>query len=241
MTRQRGQSMTEFAVGMTVMALMLLGSITIAMYQEMQRRTSIAARQGAFQSAWTGSRDGYSTVLRRAAELQLEDSAVVDAMGHRYVGASDISVAGSIQPAPGRAQGAAHAMIDPLRVAGGFLGGGFDLSTRGLLVGSIGMNIPPNPRLPEPFAGISVQLQQPLAVMTDAWNASGASHVRDRASGLVPTTLLSDLQMLWRPLLAPLALIEPSLSRLCLGIIEADRVPEDRLGSGRTALPGRCP
>lgn len=233
--------MTEFAVGVSVMALLLLGSITIAGYQEVQRRIAIAARQAAFEAAWSAGRVQRSEVLRGASFRQLDDAAVVDAAGHRFISAADISASASIQPAPGRAGAAARAMVEPLRVAGGFLGGNFDLSAQGLLVGSTTVRIPPNPRLPEPFSVISLELQQPVALMTDAWNASGAPHVRTRTAGLVPTSALSGLQTLWGALLAPLALIEPSLSRLCPGIIEPDRVPEDRLSSGRSPLPGRCP
>lgn len=233
--------MIEFAVGVTVMALMLLGSITIAGYQEVQRRIAIAARQASFQAAWAGVRDDRLAVLRHAVDSQLDDPALVDAFGHRYVSAADATVAGSLQPAPGRAHVASRALVEPLRVIGGFLGGDFDLAADGLLAGNIALNLASNPRLPEPFSGMSVELQQPLALMTDAWNASGTSQVRSRTSGLVPTSALSGLQNLWRPLLAPLALIEPSLARLCLGIIEPDRIPEDRLASGRTPLPGRCP
>ncbi len=242
MTLQRGQSMTEFAVGLAAMTLLLLGSITIAGYQEVQRRIAIAARQAAFQGAWLGTRAGRADTLRRVAEFHLDDPGLIDAVGRgRYVNSSDITVAASAQPAPGLAHGAAVAMVEPLRVAGGFFGGDFDLSADGLLDGSISVDIAPGPYRPEPFDAISVQLRQPFALMTDAWNAAGVTQVRSRTAGLVPTTTLSGLQALWRPLLAPLALIEPSLSQLCLGIIEADRLPEDRLGTGRTALPGRCP
>jgi Flp pilus assembly protein TadG len=233
--------MTEFAVGASVMSLMLLGSITIAGYQEVQRRIAIAARQAAFEVAWNNGRSEPTAILQRAAESRLDDAAVVDAFGHRQIGASEISSAAAIQSAPGRARTAALALVEPLRVVGGFLGGGFDLSAQGLLTGTTTVRIPANPRLPEPFSALALELQQPVALMTDAWNASGPSHVRNRTTGLVPTSTLSRLQTLWRPLLAPLTLIEPSLARLCLGIIEADRVPEDRLGTGRTPLPGRCP
>jgi hypothetical protein len=241
MSGQAGQSMTEFAAGLAAMALMLLGSITIAGYQEVQRRMTIAARQATFQSAWIAARDDRSAVVRRAAAFHLEDPAVVDAFGHPYASASDLAVAASLQPAPSRARAAARALVQPLRVTAGFLGGDFDLSADGLMAGDIALNIPANPRLPKPFAAMSVELRQPFALMTDAWNAAGVNQVRTRTSGLVPTTALSGLQALWRPLLAPLALIEPSLAQLCLGIIEPDRVPEDRLGSGRTPLSGRCP
>jgi len=241
MNRQAGQSMTEFAVGLSAMALMLLGTITIAGFQEVQRRMAIAARQGAFEAAWSRNRTDRSEILRHAAATQLEDSAVVDAMGHPYVTASQVAVAASVQDAPGRAGIAARALVTPLRVVGGFLGGEFDLGATGYLVGTTTVRIPGNPRLPAPFADMALEFQQPVALMTDAWNASGSAHVRDRAAGLVPGSALSRLQSLWGALIAPLSLIEPSLSRLCLGIIEAERVPEDRLGPGRTQLPGRCP
>jgi hypothetical protein len=241
MNGQEGQSMTEMAAGLAAMALMLLGSITIAGYQEVQRRMTIAARQATFQGAWLAARDDRSAVVRRAAEFHLEDPAVVDAFGHAYVSAPHLAVAASLQPAPARARAAARALVEPLRATGGFLGGDFDLSADGLMAGDIALNIQSNPRLLQPFVAMSVELRQPFALMTDAWNAAGVSQVRSRTSGLVPTTALSGLQALWRPLLAPLALIEPSLAQLCLGIIEPDRVPEDRLGPGRTSLPGRCP
>jgi hypothetical protein len=233
--------MTEFAVGVSVMALMLLGSITMAGFQEVQRRTAIAARQAAFETAWNGGRVERSEVLRRASLHQIEDAAMVDAVGHRYLDPSGLSSVASIQAVPGRAGTAARLMVEPLHVVGGFLGGNFDLSPSGLMVGTTTVRIPPNPRLPEPFSMMNLELRQPVALMTDAWNASGTSHVRARTAGLVPASALSGLQSLWSALMAPLTLIEPSLSRLCLGLIEADRVPEDRLGSGRTPLPGRCP
>jgi hypothetical protein len=242
MKLQRGQSMTEFAVGVAAMALLLIGTLTIAGYQEVQRRTSIAARQVAFQGTWLGTGAGRAETLRRAAAHHLDDPALIDAVGRdRTADADDLRVTAATRAAPGLAQGAAVAMVEPLRVAGGFLGGGFDLSTEGLLEGEVSVGIAPDPYLPRPFDGMSVQLRQPYALMTDAWNAGSVRHVQNRTAGLVPTTTLSGLQTLWRPLLAPLALIEPSLAQLCLGSIEADRIPEDRLSAGRTPLPGRCP
>jgi hypothetical protein len=65
--------------------------------------------------------------------------------------------------------------------------------------------------------------------------------VRQRAGGLVPTNRLQALNAVWRPLSLPLGILEPSLRKLCFGLIEPDRIPEDRLGSGRTPLPDACP
>ena len=75
----------------------------------------------------------------------------------------------------------------------------------------------------------------------DRVGAYGARDVATRAGGLVPTGLLRALNAIWQPLSVPLGVVEPSLGQLCLGLIEPDRIPEDRLGPGRTPLPGGCP
>jgi hypothetical protein len=240
MRLQRGQSMTEFAVSATAMALLLLGTITIAGYQGVQRRAAIAAREAAFAGAWAGARQAV-TVTQRAAQAQFDDPALINAIGHRYVSSDGFRAEAASGAAPARARAAAQAMVQPLRVAGGFLGGGFDLDVDGLVAGSVTVTIAGDAGLPQPFAAGRLELRQPFALLGDAWNAGSTRQVRDRTAGLVPSGALAGLRALWQPLLAPLSLLEPSLSRLCLGIIEPDRVPEDRLGAGRTALPGRCP
>ncbi len=242
MTKQHGQSMTEFAVGAAALTLLLLGSITIAGYQEVQRRTVIAARQAAFEVAWRGARTDRAILVRDVVARSLDDAALTDAVGHgRYVLRSGITATATDLQPTGLAQNAGSAMVAPLRVAGGFLGGNFDLRTNGLLSGTVTVDIGPQARLPQPFDTMTVQLRQPFALMTDAWNAGNPRHVLGRTTGLVPTSALTSLQSFWQPLLAPLSLIEPSLSQLCLGLIEPDRIPEDRLGAGRTPLAGRCP
>jgi hypothetical protein len=240
MKRQCGQSMTEFAISMTAMALLLLGTITIAGYQEVQRRVAIGAREAAFAGAWAGSRPSMAA-MRAAVLPRMDDPSLINAIGHRYVNANNIEVELAADAAPARARAAAQAMVQPLRVAGGFLGGGFDLDVDGLVAGSVNVTISGDAGLPSPFADNQLELRQPFALLGDAWNSGSTRQVRDRTAGLVPTGALAGLGMLWQSLLAPLSLLEPSLSRLCLGIIEPDRIPEDRLSTGRTSLPGRCP
>lgn len=241
MSLQRGQSMTEFAVCATVIALLLLGTITIAGFQEAQRRGAVLSRQMALQGAWLVSRPDHSASLQDIAQKSVDDPGLVDANGARLLQAADVQVQASAQGTPGLARTSAQAMLLPLQVAGGFLGAGFDLDADGLFAGSVNLSLQPGRQRPPPFDSIELELRQPFAWMADAWNASGISQVRSRTAGLVPMSSLSGIQSLWRPLTTPLALIEPSLAQLCLGIIEPDRVPEDRLAAGRTLLPGRCP
>jgi hypothetical protein len=242
MNRQRGQSMTEFAIGMVAVALLLLGSITIAGLQKVQRRMAIAARQAAFQGAWMAPAADRAALLQPATGALFDDPGLTDAVGRDpYIRPADVVVTAAMSAPPGMARTATQVLIAPLQLAGGFLGGEFDLTSNGLLSGMISVEIKPTAYRPEPFDVLTVPLHQPFVLLTDAWNAGGTAQVRSRTAGLVPTSALSRMQTLWQPLLAPLSLIEPSLSRLCLGIIEPDRVPEDRLGAGRSPLPGRCP
>ncbi|MDR2216279.1 MAG: hypothetical protein LBE59_10650, partial [Nevskiaceae bacterium] len=65
------------------------------------------------------------------------------------------------------------------------------------------------------------------------WSADGPEHVAQRAGTLVPTHRLALLGDVIRPLLVPLSLLEPSLREFCLGLLDADGVPEDRLSPDR--------
>lgn len=234
--------MVEFAIGLAAFSLLLLGAISIAGFQEVQRRLAISARQSAFELAWTSGRAAPDAVARDVVIAQLNDAALVNAIGsEELVRSQDISASAVRGQAPGMASGAATAMLLPLKMAGGFLGSDFDLETSTLLSGEVRAGIAAHAELPAPFNNLELELRQPFALLSDAWNAGGPRHVQQRVGGLVPTNALTRLQSLWQPLLAPLSLVEPSLARLCFGIIEADRVPEDRLGAGRSPLPGRCP
>jgi hypothetical protein len=103
------------------------------------------------------------------------------------------------------------------------------------------MRLAPRGNLPRPFRDLELKLHAPYALLSDAWHSADASHVRQRTAGLVPASRLAQANTIWRPLLAPLRLIEPSIVRLCPGLIEPERLPENRLGPGQSPLPGRCP
>ncbi len=101
MKLQRGQSMVEFAIGCAVMALLLLGSLTIAGYQQVQRRAATSAREAAFQGAWIGARADRAAALRQIAWSRFDDPALVDATGRAaYVGKDDVAVAVSMNKSP---------------------------------------------------------------------------------------------------------------------------------------------
>jgi hypothetical protein len=242
MMRQYGQSMTEFAAGSAVLGLMLLGAVALAGYQEVDRRNALAARQSAWLHSWKPQFSVSEAELDFLHDDLFSDQGVVDASGrHLLVDREDLALQGGSGSPDGVAGASTQILLAPLRVASGFLGSGFDLSSGGLVRGHVRARIEPLARLPEPFRSLELHLQTPFALLGDAWHSGSVRQVRSRAGGLVPASRLAALNALWQPLSVPLGILEPSLRELCFGLIEPDRIPEDRLGPGRTPSPRDCP
>lgn len=233
--------MTEFAAGSALLVLLLLGALSLGGYQEADRRIVIAARQSAWQQSWSPAA-GSGALARELHSEHLSDAGVRDPAGRSLLVAEEgLTLATSQRETSGVAGAAADLMLAPLRTASSFLGSGFDLRDDGLRQGTLRAHIEPLLGMPAPFDALEIDLDASWALLGDAWHAGGTSHVQQRAGGLVPSARLKAVNAIWAPLAVPLGLVEPSLGQLCLGLIEADRVPEDRLGPGRSALPGGCP
>jgi hypothetical protein len=234
--------MTEFAAGASVMSLLLLGVLALGGYQEIDRRGAVSARQLAWQQSWGQEPADADATRRSLHQLHLADGGARDPHGRQLlVAEEDLTIHSEGAALSGVAGVAAQALLSPLRTASGFLGAGFDLSADGLSEGVVQSRIAPVGSLPEPFGSLELRLQARHALLSDAWHAGSVGHVRQRAGGLVPASRLQALNEVWKPLSLPLGVVEPSLRKLCFGLIEPDRIPEDRLGNGRTALPDACP
>lgn len=228
--------MAEFAACAAVLALLLLGTATISSYQEVQRRNIVAAREAAFEGGWLGRRAGSRPLQDLLAQQHYSDTGLTDATGQAAVVAPEaVRVTGGDAPLSGQAATATRGLLTGLRTAAGFLGGDFDLDEQGMRTGVVSVDIIGANHLPPPFRDLQLHFDQRYALLADAWNAGGPQHVARRAGGLVPGRALSSMAGLWRGLLAPVSLVEPSLQRLCLGVIEPDRVPDDRLDPGTAA------
>lgn len=234
--------MTEFAVSAAALSLLLLGSLALAGYQEVDRRSVIAARELAWQESWVAGSVANSISSADLHGRVYADSGVLDPHAQALlVAEGDVHASAERRSPEGVAGGVSELMLAPLRAASGFLGSGFDLTESGLVSGMVEARIAPLSSMPDPFDTLELPIRVPFALLADGWNAGGISHVERRASGLVPTGRLSAVSGLWSAFSTPLRIIEPSLGRLCLGLIEPDRIPEDRLGPGRTPPPGACP
>lgn len=242
MRRLRGQSLVEFAAGAAAMSLLLLGTILLGGYQEVDRRGLFAARQQAHEGSWLAGRTAGDPRAQMLHAMHLADPGVSGPFdGRQYVARDGVEITQATGAAGGVAADAAMAMLTPLQAAGGFLNSSFDLANDGLVRGQVRLHLPPPAGAPGPFSGLDLQLTATYALLGDAWHAAGPGHVTGRASGLVPGSALAGFTQLWQPLLAPIRLLEPSFGKLCLGMVEAERVPEDRLGRGYSPLPGACP
>ena len=242
MTRVCGQSMVEFSAGVAVLGMLTLGTISVAGLQEVQRRGIIAAREAAHQGEWVRGRSGTASLREQVSRAHFDDASLTNATGSdRILRPADIELTNQDAGAPGRGAAAFTFLLQPLRAAGAFLGRGFDLEDEGFQTGIVSAIARGSPRMPEPFDTLQPRFDQPFALLGDDWSASGPSHAARRAGGLVPTHMLAPVSAIWRPLAAPLALFEPSLRELCFGLIEPDRVPEDRLGPGVAQRPAACP
>lgn len=236
-----GQSIAEFAAGVAVLGSLVLGSLSIGGLQEVQRRGIVAAREAAFQREWQRQRSGTEALRVQLGRGHYDDAGLTNATGSSaMLRPDDVDLVAAVSATPGRGAAALQFLFQPLRVAGGFLGGDFDLEDSGFQTGVVRANVRGAVRMPAPFASQQLVFEQPFALLGDDWSASGPAHAGRRAAGLVPTHLLAPVAALWRPLSAPLGLFEPSIRELCFGLMEPDRVPEDRLGPGPAQGPVTC-
>lgn len=68
-----------------------------------------------------------------------------------------------------------------------------------------------------------------LPLMLDDWDAEGTAEVWRRTAALSTTGRIAAWRGPLATLAAPMRLVEPAVTRLCLGRIDPDIVPEDRL------------
>jgi hypothetical protein len=166
---------------------------------------------------------------------------LLDAVGRaQYLERDDLQLSGEWSAVPGLAGNAAVLLLTPLEVCRVFTGKEIELARGGYANGEVVAHLATHPWTPDPFWKLDIAIRQPYAILSDPWNSGSARQVRERTSSLVPTQRLSSLATLWRALAVPVLLIEPSLGKLCLGLIEPDIVPEDRLGAlARGTTTGR--
>jgi len=214
-----------------------IGMQVLSGWQRLRTEAVLAAREVAFSATWAAQPVVTPSLQERTLALHFDGTGTAaPATGQSLLHPeSGVSLMLSDAPPPGSTAGLLLQLMRPLRAVGGFLGGDFDLQQQGFAQAEVMLQMADLPGLPDPWSSIGLQVRERAAVLGDGWDAAHPQQVATRTAGLVPTGVLARQSAWLRPLLWPARLIEPSLSRLCLGLIEPERVPVDRLAG---ALPG---
>jgi hypothetical protein len=221
--KSRGQAMVESLAATLMLTPLLLAVVQLSALQAAEQATVGAARAAAL-AAHHGL-DGAAGPLssERIRGMFFADP---EAGGEVGKGASRQT------PSADLAEDIALAMIVPAQVVGA---GDLDLARSRAIASRASVevtqvfeaNMPDMPR-PRVSAG--------LPLMLDDWEADSASAVWRRTAALSSTGRIAAWRGPLTTLAAPMRLLEPAVERLCLGRIDPDIVPEDRL-SGLVRAP----
>jgi hypothetical protein len=216
--------MAEFVVALGLLSLLLLGLPALQRYHQLQFAGIGAVRE----LAWLGSREPAPGLETLHAQWLPEGPAKRD---------PHLADVASLEPVisqatlPGVAGEATQALLLPFRPLQA-LGSGFDLDANGLRRAQLTVHVQGPDSLPDPFGGQALDLSEHYSLLADGWGASGVAQAATRSGGLMPTQVFAQA----RPLLAVgtllLSVLEPAIRQLCLGQVNPEVVPADRLGTG---------
>ena len=224
-----GQAMAEFVVALGVLSILLLGLPALQRYHQLQFAGIGAARE----LAWLGSADPAGGVGDPAAG-QLDTVRAqwlpggADHVDAQLADVASLELGVAAGRLPGVAGDATQALLLPFRPLQA-LGAGFDLDSNGLRSAQLTLHVHSPDALPAPFNGLALDLTERHSVLANGWGASGVAQAAHRAGGLVPTNVLAPA----RPLLTVgtllFSVLEPDFRKLCLGLVDPEVVPADRL------------
>lgn len=234
-----------------LLATVCIGLVTVGRLQDLQYAATQASRYAAFALAEAPAPANFESALRarfftgRPAAIRADDreagTAWRDANPHWVAWAGtraplvarpdDVALATTDAAPPGRAVAAMAQVATLIAATARLTGGTLDLDRRGFHAATVTVNLAPLAPFRELAAQRGLRLTERTSVLGDAWNAGDPGHVAARTAALVPAARLRALRPLFDGLEVALALIEPSFGTLCLGRIDPEVVPLDRLGA----------
>lgn len=221
----RGQAMAEFAIAASVLAMLLLCMPVLCRWHELQHASIEAARRAAFEGSWRAAGAG------GADTEPIRQSLFPDAGDAAQVSADRVQANLALGSEPGLAGQSERALLLPFRVAR-LLNGGFDLQAPLLYTARVRVALTRPSQLPDPFAQVPIEFNERYALLGGNWASSGPAQVADRAGGLVLSRAVPPLRTMVQWSARMLSVLEPALRQLCLGQVDPERVPADRLGPG---------
>ncbi len=244
--------MAETLIATSLLLPIWLAVVYVSRWHDLQHTTIAAARHAAFEAHVSAGREGRAhiestTRLRLFSRdpRRFELDAVADDVGERPQWSDHRGSAALLarDPGPGvdlvavpqpavvaGAEQQVFMLIAPARAVGG---PPLDLQREAARGATVTVPLQHADDLPPPFRGLRLQLSERLRLLVDPWAARDPRQVAARVESLSPVGRLSELVQPLEPVRWAVSLFEPAVQRLCLGRIEPDIVPPDRLVGAR--------
>jgi hypothetical protein len=254
-TNQRGQAMVEMIVGVGVLVTMMLGTMIIARYVDIRSAAVQGSRYVAFERATNLKAVPDAEIERKLrarmftvsnSPLRADDGLADDAQwrnenpnwkdpskrNRRLVTEpKDVQVV-TLESEPTSTESRAlAAVVNGIDTVGDLVGSNFDLDTRAFHKGIVMVKLANLESMPQPLNALNLTFTERTALLTDSWQSGSPGAVAERTGALVPTRLFTEFSgELGSLLRIGLSVFEPSIDELCLGQINPEIVPADRLG-----------
>jgi hypothetical protein len=248
--------MVEMIVGVAVLIALMFGTTIIARYVDIRSATVQASRYAAFERVTNLKAVPDAEIERKLrarmftisnSPLRADDGLADNAQwrdenpnwkdpsirARRLIAApSDVQAVTLENEPTSAAARALGAVVDGIDSIGDLTGSNFDLDTRAFHTGIVMVKLANLESMPEPLNALNLTFTERTAVLTDSWQAGSPSAVAERTGALVPTRAFANFTGVLGPLLRQgLSLFEPSIDKLCLGQVNPEIVPPDRLGA----------
>jgi hypothetical protein len=252
--RERGQATVEFIVGAMVLVPLFIGMVIVARYLDIKSTTVQASRYAAFERATNLGRPTDAEIERkmRARLFTISDAPVQsnDGLGNgdawrnenmnwrdhsrtpdRLIARpSDVTLRTTEANVPGAAGAGVQSVVGALDSIGSVTGSRFDVNRRAYYTSTVSVRLANLTSLPAPLNNLNLTLTDRTTVLGDVWHSSGPTNVAQRTGAMVPSRLFTPINSVLRPVRSALSIFEPAFDQLCLGQIDPEIVPLDRLG-----------
>lgn len=254
----RGQAMIECVVSVGVLVALFLGVLYIGRLHDLQYSLIQASRYAAFDVALAGSgaevdatgQAGAHLLGWHAEPVRAGDSLQRVRAADWLPALSDHSGAATFWPngpaldaavgegaLPGLAGGEMQAAAAALAPARALAPASFDVRPGGWIVSEFATTLQPGRAAAASLGAALITLRSHTVVAAGDWSASGPAATAARVAGLSPASgpLVRGVV---GPMLGLAQFFEPAISGLCLGRVDPEVVPRDRLGFAAGAPRG---
>ena len=231
----RGQALVETLLVAMLTVPLLLGILFLFELQAAQQATLAAARQTLFQHHYARGTVSVEELTGLARREHLE-SLFVSKWG--AVVSQQVSLSATSQmPSVQRVEDTTFALLEPALSAGS---GSFDLARGSAMRATARVEVTAPEMLRLVLDEPRITLEESLASLHDDWFAHNRERAISRVAGLTVTGSLREWTEPMQTVTDAIALLEPAFAQLCIGRIDIDVVPEDRLaGTTPTDLRSR--